>query len=122
MIQLSQIEKRLTTATIKNEMRTIKMSKREKIVVALLDGYHEYTRHSGGVFQLDYIKSLIESNLIRRGNKGYVFYINEFYSVSVSYLADKKSSNSYELFEIGSFLNAGVWRCAGRMQRIEKRI
>ena len=98
------------------------MSKREKIVVALLDGYHEYTRHSGGIFQMDYIKDLIESNLIRRGNKGYVFYLNEFYSVSVSYLADKKAYNSYELFEIGSFLNAGVWRCAGRMQRIEKRI
>lgn len=98
------------------------MTKRKKIVVALLDGYHEYTRHSGGIFQVDYIKNLIESNLIRSGNKGYVFYINEFYSVSVSYLADKKAHNSYELFEIGSFLNAGVWRCAGRMQRIEKRI
>ena len=98
------------------------MTKREKIANALLDGYHEYTRHSGEIFQMDHIKKLIESNLISKGNKGYVFYLNKFYSVSVSYLADKKAYNSYELFEIGSFLNAGVWRCAGRMQRIEKRI
>ena len=51
------------------------MSKRERIINTLLDGYHEYTRHSGGIFQMDYIKSLIESNLIRQGNKGYVFYL-----------------------------------------------
>ena len=42
------------------------MTKKEEIVNALLDGYHEYTRHSGGIFQMDYIKELIESNLDRK--------------------------------------------------------
>ena len=98
------------------------MSKKEKIKGALLDGYYEYVRHSGGIFQTDYIKSLIESNLIRCGNQGYKFYLNDHKAVPVSHIADMKAHENYDLFKIGSFLNAGAWRFAGRMQRIEKRI
>lgn len=95
------------------------MSKKEAIISNILNGYHEYVTHSGGIFQMDWAEEILNRLIEFKGCNGYQLRINDKYTVNMSDKLFEFNHGHYEWFEIGSYIDNGVWHIGGKLVRIE---